>query len=161
MIGSARRDVSSSIPRPVCYVGEEENVKGGRIWLTDRLPMSSTYGWEPVRLASAPLCFCVPGSYMPSETPFDIAFISVYTEAAIKTEDEHRRPVHAPHRTASRGVRSDGAPMLRASSRWKPSRSATTNAHAIIMGARLITVNLVWIACRGVQPHSAFMQGGR
>lgn len=35
--------------------------------------------------------------------------------------------------------------MLRASSRWKPIRSATTNAHAIIMGARLITVDLVLI----------------
>lgn len=36
--------------------------------------------------------------------------------------------------------------MLKASSRWKPIRSATTNAHAIIMGARLITVDLVLIA---------------
>ena len=34
-------------------------------------------------------------------------------------------------------------PMLRASSRLKPSRSATTNAHAIIMGARLTTVYFV------------------
>lgn len=39
-------------------------------------------------------------------------------------------------------------PMLRASSRWKPRRSATTNAHPIIMGARLITVNLSLIAYR-------------
>ena len=36
--------------------------------------------------------------------------------------------------------------MLKASSRLKPIRSATTNAHAIIMGARLITVDLVLIA---------------
>lgn len=41
--------------------------------------------------------------------------------------------------------------MLRASSRWKPIRSATTNAHAIIMGARLITVDLVLIAYKEVR----------
>ena len=35
------------------------------------------------------------------------------------------------------------APMLSASSRWKPSRSATTNAQAIIIGARFATVVFV------------------
>ena len=65
--------------RCICTTRQPVGVKRGRRERTetDRLPMSSTYGWEPVRLASAPLCFCVPGSYMPSETPFDIAFISV------------------------------------------------------------------------------------
>lgn len=44
-----------------------------------------------------------------------------------------------------------GVPMLSASSRRKPSRSATTNAHAIIMGARFTTVYFVLMTCAYTQ----------
>lgn len=43
--------------------------------------------------------------------------------------------------------------MLSASSRRKPSRSATTNAHAIIMGARFTTVYFVLMTCADT-PHT-------
>lgn len=41
------------------------------------------------------------------------------------------------------GVGVGDAPMLRASARWKPRRSATMKAQAIMIGARLTTVDLV------------------
>ena len=63
---------------------------------------------------------------------------------------EHRPVPAPPHRTAPAFGAQKAAvnlPMLRASSRWKPSRSATTKAHAIMTGARFTTVYLGLIAC--------------
>lgn len=53
-----------------------------RIGATYRLPMRSTYGWEPPWAASTPLPFSL--LYMPRDTPFVIAFISVYTDADVQ-----------------------------------------------------------------------------
>lgn len=39
-------------------------------------------------------------------------------------------------------------PILRASARWKPRRSATTKDHTVIIGARLMTVNLTMRVCK-------------
>ena len=74
---------------------------------------------------------------------------------AVGDERERRTPPHRPGGEAVQacgGVASgqgyDYLPMLKASCRWNPSRSATTNAQAIMIGARFTTTNLVFSTLR-------------
>ena len=121
-----------------------------RIGATYRLPMRSTYGWDPPWAASTPLPFSL--LYMPRDTPFVIAFISVYTDA--DAQEVQREPVRTHSLAAVQAVgRSECIPILRASSRWKPSRSATTKAHAIMIGARFTTVNFFTRTCVATPRH--------
>ena len=61
----------------VMCTAKEDHIGAGLPYLR---PMRSTYGCEPPLLASTPSFLL--SSYMPIATPFDIAFISVYTDAA-------------------------------------------------------------------------------
>ena len=65
-----------------------------------------------------------------------------------------RKPVRTHSRRAVQAVgRRECIPILRASSRWKPSRSATTKAHAIMIGARFTTVNFFTRTCTATRHH--------
>lgn len=74
-------------------------------------------------------CVCVENNNGNAKIPCALKLRTIYAFHSLKT-----------------GAKTAGcynAPMLSASSRWKPSRSATTNAQAIIIGARFATVVFV------------------
>lgn len=71
------------------WVVVNEELFRDRVVNTHLRPMRSTYGCEPPLLASTPSFFF--SSYSPRETPLEIAFISVYTEAdGVMTGEKER-----------------------------------------------------------------------